>query len=714
MEFWAYYRVLKRWWWLIAATTVAAIAIAFVAQPMRGNDFEATATLTVPSDERGPFMVSGLPPETGAMRDAAAFNLLRSRELAGRVVKRFGFDLRPVDLQRRVSIVKDQGTDLVRVTVTGRTPSEAIALTNAVAESAVAYDQEVQSRTGSLAREFVEKQVDEVRANLRKAEEAFLVYKQSHEMELSSPRSAQLASLQVESQRGAFALSEVEAKLALLRARMGQQSATRTDQEISDNPIAQQLRGELVGLEVSLTSELALHTEKYPSVVALKAKIEAVKDRLNSELKKTVSKERTEFNPVYDTLVQNRISLETQKVALLAQKEAIDGALAQARSDLPGVDQVQLQQSRLTRNIEVLSKDYSNLRDRLLQARLKELELQDLGSLAVAMPAATATPVSPWGLLTRLLFAAVLGMMVGGALALGIDYMDNNSLKSPVAAERLLGLSVLAAIPRHNRPFEEAYQLLRVNVTNRESKLKPPNVMAVMSPTPGEGASTVVAGLARAFARSGRQTIVVDASLQRPAQHEHFGIPNEKGLKDVLAGASTLDEALAKTDDPNLCVLPSGGAALESVGLLGNRRMADLLGQLQQRGEVILVDTVPAIFADASAVASLASSVVLVIDATRSRRGLEEPVKTQLDSIGTRVVGVVLTKVKPDRVPSYVHQSRLFAIPRRGLSPLPVTTAFLLIALWVAAWYLLYTPANGGFLRGAMQWASGRLLGVGL
>lgn len=718
MELWGYYRVVRRWRWLIAAAMLAAIAIAVAVKPIPGGEYEATATLAVPSEQRSLFIVSGLPPESGSVRDAAAFSLIRSRALAERVIKRFGFELRPDELRRRLTVAKDQGTDLIRITVTGRTAAEAMALTNAVAETAAAYDQEAQSRAGTLAREFVEKQVDEARANLRKAEDALLGFKQSNEMELSSPKSAQLASLQTENQRLVLSLSQVEAKIALIRGQMDQQTATRTDQEISDNPVSQQLRGQLVELEVGLTSELALHTEKYPSVIALKAKIEAVKDRLNTELNNVVSKKRTQFNPIYDSLVQNRINLETEKVAILAENEALRRVLAQIRNELPGLDQMQLEQSRLNRNVQILGNEYASLKNQLAQARLREQEVLDLGSLAVGSPATVAHPASPWGKFARLALAALLGLTGGAALAFSLEYLDN-SVRTPENAERLLGIPVLAAIPRQNAPFDEAYRLLQVNMAAREHKRKP-DVIAVMSPKPGEGTSTVVSNLARAFARTGRHTIVVDASLQRPAQHLLFAVSNKRGLVDVLGGSASLDDALVNANAPNVWVLPAGSVPRESAGLLNNGKMAELFVQLKQRGDLILVDTLPGAFADAFVVAAQASGVLLVLDARQSPRGVEEHVKTQLERLGAKVLGIVLTKVRQDLVPSYVYQERLLhERPRRKLSAAPATMAWLaVIGLSVAAALLFKIPQNRdlayGLMRGVAQWASLRLFGTSL
>jgi polysaccharide biosynthesis transport protein len=495
---------------------------------------------------------------------------------------------------------------------------------------------------------------------------------------------------------------------------MGQQSATRTDQEISDNPVAQQLRGDLVGLEVSLTSELALHTDKYPSVVALKAKIEAVKNRLNEELSKTISKERTEFNPVYDALVQNRINLETERVALLAEGEALQRVLRQLRSELPGLDHLQLDQSRLNRNVEIAAREYGDLQNRLDQARLKEQEVQDLGSLAVESPAGIGHPVSPWGKFARLAFAAVLGLTGGAAVAFSFEYLDS-SIKTPENAERLLGMPVLASVPRHNPPFDEAYRLLRVNVAARAHKHEP-DVIAIMSPKPREGTSTVVANLASAFAKTGRHVIVVDAALHRPTQHIHFRVSNQRGLVNILAGDAALDEALTNTYIPNLWVLPAGSVPAE--GTLDGGKMSELVAELKQKADLVLVDTPAGVFSDAFAVVAFASAVLVVLDARQSPRGVEDHVKTQLDRLGANVLGVVLTKVRQDLVPAYTYQDAEERPHRKLPAAATMMVIVAMIGLGIAAGLYLNVPQNRdlafGLMRAVVHWTSLRVFGTSL
>ena len=672
MEFWKYYRVLRRRRWLVAATMLTAIVVAFALNRPAPGDWSASATLSLPSVSQFA-VVSGLPTTDqmngGQDRTLLAMGLIRSRDVAERAIQQFNLSMRPEDLQRRLSVEKDPITNLIRVRVSGRSPAEAVALTNAVAQTAAGYDQEVQRRGSTLAREFIEKQAGTVETNLRGAEDALLAYQQQNGVVLASPENSQVAGFQGALDQVRVSLQEVEARLASDRAQMTGQAATRTDPQLQENPIAQQLRAQLVQLEVALTAEQAVHTDKYPTVIALKAKIDAIKERLKSEVGRIVGSETVQSNPVYVALLKDRVNLETERVALQARQEALQGALSTASRNLPDYVQKQMQRERLARQVDILGKQYANIQAELAGARLREQETQVLGSLSIADLARGAYPSPFAGLAFRLTLALVLGLMAGLTLAFFLEYLDN-ALGTPEAAERLLGIPTLVAVPRNKVPFAEAYRRLRMNLTMRESPDEVP-VLAATGARPSGGTSTVVANLARAYAQAGRRTIVVDTDFRRPTQHRHFDIPNETGLLNVLAGETSLAEAIVSTDVRNLSVLPSGHVPDETGDLLCSKRMANLLADLKQRGDVILIDTPPAgAFPDILAIAPQTTGVMLVLDAAQAPRGIEEQVKLQLTRVGARVFGTVLTKVRPERVDAYVYQERYYkSRARRRLSP---------------------------------------------
>jgi len=724
MEFWAYYRILKRRRWLLVAALLAAIVVAIAANRPQVGDFDSSANLSVPSMQRFFFVYGTQGSQNLAVdRTPQALDLVRGRDLAERVVQRFNLSMRPDELQRRLIVEKDPTLNLIRVSVSGKTPAEAVGLTNAVAETAASYDQELQRREATLAREFIEKQADGVATNLHAAEDALLAFQQQNGVALASPVNSEVAGLETQARQVDLSLAEIDARLTADRAQMHSQAATRSDKEITDNPIAQILRGQLVQLEVALTSELATHTERYPSVVTTKAKIQAIKDRLKDELTKVVSTEKVAFNPIYDAIAKDLINLEAEKVALQAKREGLRQGLVRMTRALPDTAQKQIEQSRLVRSVDIQSRVFANLQAQVTDARLKEQEVQVLGSLTVVDQARTARRAPFRGLQFKVTLASVLGVLGGAGLAFFLEYLDD-TLRTPENAERLLGVPALVAVPLHHPPFDEAYRLLRVNVEAKKGGNGRGKgggggggVFVVTASRPREGSSTVVANLARAFARGGRRTIVVDAALKQPIQHVNFMVANSKGLTDVLRGEAALDDTLVRTTVPNLSVLPSGPMRPGADELLSSQAMADVLTELRQRAEIVLIDT-PAAGAstDAIAVARFASGVLLVLDASRrAPLGVAEQVKSQLARVGAKVFGLVVTKVRPDLVHSYVFQAHLDAPPRRLRLPAPPSLAVsvsgavvLFFALGVLVGLAVKAAQNSGVLLSiwttAAQW----------
>src|SRR5215831_14602369 len=68
------------------------------------------------------------------------------------------------------------------------------------------------------------------------------------------------------------------------------------------------------------------------------------------------------------------------------------------------------------------------------------------------------------------------------------------------------------------------------------------HTLVVTSAGSGEGKSTITAGLGRALARSGRQSVcIVDTDRFRPTLHRHFGLENKRGLGELLKELYHLD-----------------------------------------------------------------------------------------------------------------------------------------------------------------------------
>jgi chain length determinant protein tyrosine kinase EpsG len=166
-------------------------------------------------------------------------------------------------------------------------------------------------------------------------------------------------------------------------------------------------------------------------------------------------------------------------------------------------------------------------------------------------------------------------------------------------------------------------------------------VIALVSTERGDGRTFMAANLAVVFAQLGANTLLIDADLRTPRQHELFGLTNRIGLSSVLAGRADASAIQTITTLTNLCVLPAGPMPPNPQELLGNPVFGSLLLELQRRFDVILLDTTAgALNMDAQLVAAAAGAALVVArqDATRIasvRRFTESLTKTRCVVLGS-------------------------------------------------------------------------------
>lgn len=281
--------------------------------------------------------------------------------------------------------------------------------------------------------------------------------------------------------------------------------------------------------------------------------------------------------------------------------------------------------------------------------------------------------------------AAVVGLLVGCALAFFIEYLDT-SVKTLDDAERFLKVPVLAVIPKNvsiliktpgDTADAEAYRILRANVEfnkpNRDA-----NTFTLISGGPGEGKSTTLNNLAYTCAKGGYNVLVVDADLRRPSQQTFFDSENNLGLVDYLLGKVDLEEIITTTRIDNLSFIPSGQLPDDSVGILNSQRMTDLVHKLKTQYDLVFFDSPPILgVSDGSVLASEVDMTIMVVQHRRFPRAMLQRVKQAVTNVGGTLIGVVINNVdaRHDDGYGYYNSYTDYYTPRRAEAPRPLPAA---------------------------------------
>lgn len=191
----------------------------------------------------------------------------------------------------------------------------------------------------------------------------------------------------------------------------------------------------------------------------------------------------------------------------------------------------------------------------------------------------------------------------------------------------------------------EAFRTLRTNLMF-SSVEKPLHTLLVTSPASNEGKSALVANLAVAFAQGGNKTILVDADLRRPAQHDLWGVANERGLTTMMLEDAALSTPplVAAAEVPDLHILPAGPLPPNAADVLSSQRMMEIIGVLKARANYVLFDSPPVLAAtDAALLGSRLDGVLLVIRSGHTRRDQAARARQALERVHVRIVGAVLS-----------------------------------------------------------------------
>lgn len=194
----------------------------------------------------------------------------------------------------------------------------------------------------------------------------------------------------------------------------------------------------------------------------------------------------------------------------------------------------------------------------------------------------------------------------------------------------------------------EAYRALSTNIqfSSLDQDVK---TLLLTSVAPGEGKSIVLANLAVTLAEGGRRVVAVDCDLRRPTLHTLFGVKDGPGLTSMV-----LDENLAPplqpTAIPSLRVVASGPLPPNPAELLASARFGRALTAIAAQADIVVLDAAPVTaVADATILAARVDGLLLIVDSGRTRRDPAKRAKEQLDRVGARILGIVLTNVKPEK-----------------------------------------------------------------
>ena len=312
-------------------------------------------------------------------------------------------------------------------------------------------------------------------------------------------------------------------------------------------------------------------------------------------------------------------------------KAGCDEALAKAIAMDRGITKMRA----LERELDRLNRSFEAVLENIKGINLQKENGTVLTSI-LARPEVLASPV--WPTLSVVAgLTLLLGLGGGLAIVYVLDLLDDH-FRSPEELQLHVGAPVLAMVRRmkteaehgieavflHSNPGAteaESFRTLHTALALTEGGIRR---LVLSSSEPGDGKTTVSSNLGMVFAQSGKRTLLIDADMRRPGLTSLLNLRGPRGLSSVLRDSASLDESLQANLHPaivpNLDVLAAGSRPRNPAELLTSDRFSELISWAEEHYDQVLIDSPPALVADAAIIGRLTDGVLMVVRPEKNRR----------------------------------------------------------------------------------------------
>jgi protein-tyrosine kinase len=193
-------------------------------------------------------------------------------------------------------------------------------------------------------------------------------------------------------------------------------------------------------------------------------------------------------------------------------------------------------------------------------------------------------------------------------------------------------------------PQVEALRALRTQLLmrwfNTDAKRRS---LSVVSPQRKEGRTYVAANLAVVFSQLGERTLLIDADLRNPRQHEILGLENRVGLSTILSGRADSDAIQQLPVFLDLSVLTAGPVPPNPQELLERVIFQRLMREAMEHYDVVILDTpAGALTADAQTITTVTTGALIVTRQNSTKVKDTRQLAAQISDCGAQAVGAII------------------------------------------------------------------------
>ncbi|MCC7431087.1 polysaccharide biosynthesis tyrosine autokinase [bacterium] len=593
------------------------------------------------------------------------FNIIRSRKVIRQTLEILGlYDLEKdkegtdqvEEFLANVSVDPLKNTNLVKISVDNPDAEQAAKEANTLARVYIQYNLEDRKTASKDAFTWLSEQISILKSKVEKSEYELLKYKQDEDI-ISIEERQSLIEKRMDERNESYnkALAqrtELETMLGEIRDLMTKPEILNSLPKIFENSLTQELKLSHSNLQGQLAELSTKYKAKHPKILSLQSQIANIESRLVSEIEK-VSR---------GIEIEIRISKANEKI--------IGQTLDSLKQESLHLSQQAIQYSVLKREAE----SNKNMYDVLLY-RMKETDITgNINANNVRVVDEAIVPKEPYKPKKKqtMVLAILVGTALGLLLVILLDYLDN-TIKTEEDVNLYLKETIIGVIPKEKNDlvvgFEGSesmnryYREMKTNLSfyRQEHVL---NTLLVTSSIKGEGKTTSVIFLGKAFAQSGMKVLLIDTDMFYPRLSKRLKIDSKIGLSDVFLHNTSVQEIIAETPFENLFIIPAGLIPPSPSELIGSDKLKKLIETVKDDFDIVIIDSPPvtATF-EVAALGSFVDGILVAVKANGASLPIIKRSLSELKSLKGNILGTILTSINPIDRHGYYYYGYYYGKP---------------------------------------------------
>lgn len=651
----------RKHWRVFLAIMCGFVSMVVLATILTPKSYTTTARLMAgrpsrdgaPRDDTALPILNALVLQTGEQSAETFAQLAQQRDIASKVIAAQKLRISPRALLGTLSVKPVVNTALLNLSVTWRTPEQSAAIANAFADAFIERERDFVSSEASVALGYLSKELPKAQARVRSTSSRLARFQAAHGYVDATTHQqemvARLGSIDQRTDQLAVDASEARSLLDSVNRQLATLGATiDSNRDVAPNPLSADLRAKLTETETKLAEAEQQYTSEHPAVISLRRQRAVLLAQLAAQPSSIVSRTSVAPNPLYQSLKQQAATYRAriegdqgQLNALRSERSNYVPAFSAMPAQAMEFASIREEATRAANVYNALARKYS---DALIA---KTTAISDIFTVEPARPDDAVRRPS---LVLNLAIAVFAGLLLALGTVYVLEMLDQRAGDEDTSM--LFGLPVLARIPalnganRRMLPWVQSMTIeafLHLCVTLRRLNGRRLTTIAILSPSRGDGKSTVAFHLANAMASLQPRVLLIDADMRRPTLHEKAHCPNTVGLSDVLSGSASLHDAVQELT-PGLDILTSGEHRANPIVQL-QFRFETLLHDAQEQYAMVIVDA-PAVSAvsDGLLIATQVDGTLVVVAKNTDERETRKTI-AQMSSLHiNNVLGIVVNR----------------------------------------------------------------------